>query len=256
MATLTAQQQADIRNLFDGYRSVSTETQNMFLDWLFEGGTSGVFESLEVTGDASIGGDLAVTGLISTEDNLLVQGTSIFESNVSLLKNITIGQTLNVTGTTNINGLSNFAMDAEFDQDVLVNGKTTTTNFETTGLAEFLNMEVSGLMEVGLGGAGVAIQISDDPEMQIAWSAFTPGRELYMLNQNAEGVVIVAGGSGAGTGTTMIGGAGDKLGFFNGGVSAVKQTLPLAPPADLAEAITQIGQIKAAGALYALWALG
>lgn len=40
MANLTTDQQKQIRNLFDGYRSVSTETQNMFLQWLFDGGNT------------------------------------------------------------------------------------------------------------------------------------------------------------------------------------------------------------------------
>ncbi len=218
--------------LFAGYQNNNSNTVSDFINYVFENITpsAGVFSSLTVNGGSVFNGNttFALAGLMT------VNGPAIHNGNLTVNGAAFACVGFSAAGNGSIGGTFQAGGDTLLAADLGVFGIT------------------------GLGAAtltGTAAHFGGDNDLHIAVSNLQAGRELYMLNENPTGVVVVAGGDGTGTGVTMIGGPNDKIGFFNEIISSAKQEITALPPADLPEALVQIDEIKSILAAYNLVSL-
>lgn len=247
MATLQEKTQA----LFNGYPNSSRQTVQEFLDYIFGQTSDPTFATLTVTGSTHLMGtvvcDANVTigagGAFRAMGTGRVDGAVIFNSTLNVagaitaIGNVTVAGALEVTQASQFFGSLGVTGTFQVDAAATFNGSVQCNTTLSTQ---------SEIVAASTVASGVIIQLGADADMNISVTDLTAGKELYLLNQNTGGKVLVGAGSGDGTGSTLIGNTADKIGFYNQGISAVRGSVTTADPVDLPTALVQIIELKTA----------
>lgn len=241
MATL----QEKTQSLFNGYPNSSRQTVQEFLDYVFGQTSDPTFNTLTVTGSSAFGGNvtIGVGGAFRAMGTGRIDGAVIMNSTLDVAGAIIASGNLTVAGALQVTVASQF-----------LGSLGVTGTFEVDAAATFngavqCNTTLSTQSEIVAAStvpSGVIIQLGPDADMNISVTNIGAGKELYLLNQNTGGKTLVSGGDGDGTGSTLIGSTGDKIGFYNQGISAVRGSVTTADPTDLPTALLQIIELKTA----------
>jgi fibronectin-binding autotransporter adhesin len=155
----------DVSELVGQISSSITQTESALTDL-----DGGVLSSLDVTGNAEIGGTLDVTGVVTASSDLDVTGNTTVGGTLdvtgaatldsaSVTNNATVGGTLDVTGNTTVGGTLDVTGAATLDSASVTNNTTIGGTLDVTGVVTASSaLDVTGNTTVGgtLGVTGAA----------------------------------------------------------------------------------------------------